>query len=93
VNYLLGLMGTFEVLDGVLTSWAVKSQHAAEGNVFVSPVSSSWNFLFIKILGGVVSIMAVWMIGKRFPKISVFISSIILLFYAGILAWNAALLL
>jgi len=92
VNYLLGLIGMFELLDGLLTSWAIKSQHVLEGNLFVSAISGSWYYLFIKMLGGVVSITALWMVGKRFPKIGIFATSIIFVFYAGVLTWNATIL-
>ena len=47
MKYLLGLLITFEILDGVLTHFLITNGLAREGNPLLMPLVGETNFLIL----------------------------------------------
>ena len=92
MNILLGLTFALETLDGTITYWAINNDLATEWNNLVSQIAGNWQFLFFKILGGAITVVLLWTIKKKFPKITLVTTSSIFIFYMGVIIWNLNIL-
>ena len=93
MKYLLGLLILFEISDGVLTHFLVKSGLGRELNPFLQPLVGEANFLVLKVVGVLLCALILWDIYKRFPRVALVFTSCFVVFYAGIVLWNLSLFL
>jgi hypothetical protein len=75
-------------IDGIFTYWAVTSGLASEWNDKIAPIAGDWQFVFLKVLGAIVSALVLWTVYKHLPKIAFIGATCIVAFYVAVLAWN-----
>jgi len=88
MKYLLGLLVGFEILDGVLSHFLIRSGLGREGNPFLQPIVGEVNFLILKVVGGLICALILWDIHKRLPGVALITTSCFVVFYAAIVSWN-----
>jgi len=90
---LLGLLFGLEIMDGIVTRWAVTSGAVHEWNHFTAAMAGDWQFLLLKVLGAAVSAFALWLVYRRFPTMARVGANCIVIFYVMVLCWNFSRLL
>ena len=92
IKYLLAVLVTLVVSDGLISQFLVLNGLAQEGNPLLRPLIGEGHFLFIKVVGALVSAIILWDIYKRRPKLAMIISLFSVAVYTGIVYWNLAVL-
>jgi len=93
MKYLLGLLIGFEIADGVVSHFLIRSGLGREGNPFLLHLVGETNFLVIKVVGVFLCALILWDIYKRFPKLALISTSCFVVFYVVIVLWNLSLFL
>jgi len=93
MKYLLGLLIGFEIADGVVSHFLIRSGLAREGNPFLLHLVGETNFLIIKIVGVFLCALILWDIYKRFPKLALISTSCFVVICVVIVLWNLSLFL
>jgi len=91
VKYLLGLFIGFEVLDGVMSHFLIRSGLGREGNPFLVPLVGETNFLVIKVVGAFLCALILWDIYKRLPRVALIATSFFVVLCGAIVLWNSGL--
>jgi hypothetical protein len=91
--FLLSLLVVLEAGDGICTYSAISKNLAREANPLMQNLAGTDNFLVLKISGAIICALLLWLLYRRFPRISLIASSCIVIFYAGVLTWNLNILL
>lgn len=89
---LLILLGGLEISDGIITQFAVGNGLAQEGNPLMASIAMEGNFLSLKIIGALFSVLILWGISKRFPVVVLRATSSIVIFYGAVMTWNLNML-
>jgi hypothetical protein len=90
---LIPLLVALEIADGVLTYLSVGNHLASEGNPLMQNIAATGNFLVMKTAGALLCALLLWLLYKRFPRVSLISTSSIVLFYAFVFSWNLNILL
>jgi hypothetical protein len=93
MKYLLGIMGGLELSDGLLTDSLVRNGVVREANRLMEPVIMGGDFLLLKVLGIIISGLALWYIYRKYPLIAVTATSGIVAFYGAVTVWNLGVFL
>jgi hypothetical protein len=93
IKFLIPLLVALESADGILTYSAVGKNLTQEANPFLQNIVGTGDFLLMKISGAFLCAVLLWLLYKRFPKISLITTSGIVTFYACVLTWNLSILL
>jgi hypothetical protein len=93
MKYLLGVLVSFVVLDGLVTEFLIDGGLAREGNPFLEPLVGDIGFMILKVAGSLLCAFILWDIYKRFPKVAVAATWIAVAGYGGIIIWNTSLFL
>ena len=91
MKYLLALLVIFEISDGLLTHFLIKSGIAREGNPFLQPLVGEAGFLILKVVGVLLCALILWDIYKRYPKVALISTSCFVAIYGVIVLWNLSL--
>jgi hypothetical protein len=91
--FLLSLLVVLETADGICTYSAVCRNLAREANPLMQNLAGTGNFLIMKITCAIICALLLWLLYRRFPRISLTAAFSIAVFYAGVLAWNFSILL
>ena len=91
MKYLLGLLASFVVADGLLTYFLVRNGLAREGNPFLVPIVGEINFIILKVVGAALCVLILWDIYRRFPKLAMISTSCFVVFYGAIVGWNLSI--
>jgi hypothetical protein len=81
------------VADGVLTNLLIQKGIAREANPFLVNIAGEHALIILKVVGVLACIGILWDIYRRSPRLAFWTSSVFLLVYACIVAWNLRLLL
>ncbi len=92
MKYLLGLLVTFGISDGLLTYFLVKNGVAREGNPFLVPLVGETGFLILKAFGMLLCAAILWDIHRRSARLSLIVTWCAVIFYGSIVLWNLSLL-
>ncbi len=92
MKYLLGLLVLFEISDGVLTHFLIKSGLAREGNPFLVPIVGETGFLLLKVVGVLLCAVILWDIYRRFPRVALVATWCFVILYGALALWNLSLL-
>jgi hypothetical protein len=92
IKFLIPLIVALEIADGVLTYSAVGKDLVLEANPLFRNTADSDSFLIMKISGALLSALLLWLIYKRFPKLSLITSAGIMSFYTAVYTWNLSIL-
>jgi Domain of unknown function (DUF5658) len=84
----LALLCAFEVLDGLLTRWAVSGGIVREANPFLANAVATWGYVALKIAGAAACAALLWLVHRRFPRIASFSATSVVAFYGLVIIWN-----
>lgn len=90
--YLLGLLVTFILADGLITHVLVGNGFK-EGNPLLVPLVAQGNLMVLKLAGTVVCVIILWDLYKRSPKLAIISTSFFVAVYGLVVLWNLGLLL
>jgi len=93
MKYLLGVLVSFVVLDGLVTEFLIDGGLAREGNPFLEPLVGDIGFMILKVAGSLLCAFILWDIYRRFPRVAVIATWIAVAGYGGIIIWNTSLFL
>jgi hypothetical protein len=93
IRQLIALFCSLELLDAVVTFWAINQGLVWEGNALVARMAGSWSFIFVKLTGAVLSGLVIQIMHKHFPKLATAAAVSIVVFYGFVLAWNASMII
>ena len=93
MKYLLGVLVSFVILDGLVTEWLVGGGQAREGNPLLEPLVGNIGFMILKVVGALLCTLILWDIYRRFPRIAIGATWCFVGAYGLILAWNSSLFL
>jgi hypothetical protein len=93
MKYLLGVLVSFVVLDGLVTEFLIDGGLAREGNPFLEPLVGDIGFMILKVAGSLLCAFILWDIYRRFPKVAVVATWIAVAGYGAIIIWNTSLFL
>jgi hypothetical protein len=80
------------VADGILTNLLIQKGIASEANPFLVDIAGEHSLIILKVVGVLACALILWDIYRRNPRLSFMTSSLFLLVYIGIVAWNLRLL-
>lgn len=80
------------VMDGVLTNLLIQKGIAREANPFLVNIAGEHGLIILKVVGVFACIVIIWDIYRRNPNLAFWASSIFMLIYSSIVAWNLHLL-
>lgn len=92
MKFLVPLLVILEVIDGILTYSGVAKGLVGEANPLIQSFVGTGNFLLMKVSGALLCALLLWLIFRRFPRLSLVATSGILLFYAVVFTWNLTIL-
>ena len=93
MKYLLLLLSGLEISDGIMTNSLVGNGLLQEANPLMTSIVGDGDFLLLKVVGALLSALALWQIYRRFPRLALTTTSSVLLFYSAVLAWNLGVFL
>jgi Domain of unknown function (DUF5658) len=82
-----------EIIDGMVTYWAVNRGLISEGNHLIAQMAGSWNFVALKVVGAILSGFILLKLSEHFPKITTAAAISIALLYCGVLVWNSSIII
>ena len=85
---LLVLLSGFEISDGISTHFLVGNRLVQEGNPLMESIVREGNFLLLKVIGVLLSVLVLWCLYKPFPKVTLIAASSVVMFYGAVMAWN-----
>ena len=88
----LALLCVFELVDGLLTRWAVTTGIASEWNPIIGGRVSDWSFVLLKIAGAAACAAALWLVHRRFPRMALISTNFVVALYFVVLSWNVTTL-
>ena len=88
IKYLLGVLFTLVVADGILSNFLITEGLGREWNPFLQTLVGEESFLLIKVAGALLSILILWDIYKKWPQAAIKSSICIVVLYTGIVYWN-----
>jgi hypothetical protein len=93
IIYLLSVLVSLVVIDGVMTQFLVGKGAAKEANPLLEPLVGQTGFMILKVVGALLCAFILWDVHRRFPRVGIIASWIAVIGYAVIVAWNASLIL
>ena len=93
LKYILAVLILMVIADGVLTNILIQKDIAREANPFQVGIAGDKGLIILKIVGILLAVVILWDIYRRSPRLSFWVSTVFLLVYSGIVAWNLHLLL
>ncbi|MFH1646323.1 MAG: DUF5658 family protein [Chloroflexota bacterium] len=93
MKYLLGVLITFVVMDGVLTEVLIDGGRAREGNPLLEPLVGEVGFMILKTAGALLCAFILWDVYRRLPRVGVIATWVAVAAYAAIILWNSSLFL
>jgi hypothetical protein len=88
MKYLVILLCSFEILDGIITHWAVTRGLVQEANPLMAHIAGSWDFLLLKIIGALLCALVLFSVHRYFPKMALIGAQGAVTFYWIVLARN-----
>jgi hypothetical protein len=81
------------VADGFLTNALIRLDIASEGNPVMFGLAGKSSFPIFKFAGVLLAVLILWDIRRRHPRVAFWTAVVFLIVYAGIVTWNARLLI
>ena len=93
IYWLLGVLVSFVVLDGVITELLLAHGLARESNPFLEPIVGEPMFMVLKSVGALLAAFILWDIYRHWPKLASIAAWALVSAYGIIVLWNASLFL
>ena len=91
VRYLLYLLGSLVIADGIFSNFIVRSGFGKEGNPFIQSIVGQTSFVFIKLTGACLSALILWKVFKQHPRLGLASIIFFVVLYTAILWWNLSI--
>jgi hypothetical protein len=78
------------IFDGVMTQFVIGSGFGNEANPFMLTCLGAGNFMWVKIIGAILSAVILWDVHRRNPRLALFTSMMFISVYGTIVIWNIA---
>src|SRR4030042_2020672 len=91
--YLLAILISFVILDGVLTEYLIGGGMAREANPLLEPLVGETGFMLLKIFGALLCAFILWDVYRRFPRVGLVATWIAIAGYGALVLWNTSLFL
>jgi len=91
--FLYSMLVLLQTVDALVTNALVGGSFGFEGNPLMAPLVGTTTFLALKVFGGMVCVVLLWDITRRFPKVGFVAASCLVGAVALIVLWNASLFL
>jgi len=85
---LLGVLFALVIADGYISQFLVMNNLGIEGNPLLVTLVNNDEFLYLKILGALLSVFILWDIYRRRKKLAISVSTVFVFIYTIILYWN-----
>jgi len=92
MHYLLLMLVCLVIADGLITRYLVEEGLVREGNVILQPIVDQSHFLWVKAVGAIACALILWDIYTRWAKLALISTSLLVLGYSAIVAWNVLIL-
>ena len=92
MNYLLFLLTSLQLTDGVMTDILVKLNLVKEGNSLMAPLVENGSFLLLKLVGIAACILALKLLSRRYKMLAFITGTAAAVFYFGVIVWNVGVL-
>ncbi len=80
-----------EILDALMTNWAINAGIVREGNPLLTQMAGGWSFMLLKFTGAGLSAITLLALHKYFPRLSLAAAAIISVYYTAVLLWNSGI--
>ena len=88
MKYILILLCSLEILDGIFTHWAVTTGLTRELNPVMASLAGDRSFLLLKVIGAILSSLVLWWLYGRFPRIAMTSATCVVIMYVLVFTWN-----
>jgi hypothetical protein len=85
---LIGVLFALVIADGVISQYLIMNNLGIEGNPFLTTWVNQDKFLYIKILGSLLSVFILWDMYKRWSRLAMSASIVFVIVYTCIVYWN-----
>jgi len=89
-RYLVVLLGSLVVADGVISNFIVQSGSGMEGNPFLQSIVGQTGFVFLKLSGALSGALILWRVFRRHTRLGLVSIIFFAVAYTAILWWNLA---
>jgi hypothetical protein len=87
-QYLLLLLVSLLLADGLVTQLITEAGLGREVNPFLQNLGNGWNFIAFKTAGALISAFILWDIHRRHTKLAIIVTVLFIIAYTGIVYWN-----
>ncbi len=89
-GFLSALLVALAVTDGLITRFILENGLGREGNPFMTFWVNDGSFLTIKFVGTALAGALLWYLQKRLPRVVLYLSLAVIVYYAAIVWWNVS---
>ena len=90
--FLLAMMAQLQLWDGIVTQTFVMNGLARESNRIAAHLINEGNYLLLKIASILICLALLWVIGKRYPALTILTALVVSIFYFAVIVWNFVVL-
>ncbi len=87
-RYLLCLLFSLVVADGIISNFIVQSGLGREGNPFIQSIVGQTSFIFLKLSAAFISALILWKVLKQHTRLGLISIIFFVMLYTAILWWN-----
>lgn len=87
-RYLLGLLASMIVADGLISNHIVNSGFGTEGNPFIESIVGQTSFISVKVAAAMISALIMWRVFRRHHRLGLASIILFVFLYTVILWWN-----
>jgi hypothetical protein len=87
-RYLLCLLFSLVVADGIISNFIVQSGLGREGNPFIQSVVGQTSFIFLKLSAAFISALVLWKVFRKHTRLGLISIILFIMLYTAILWWN-----
>ena len=87
-RYLLCLLGSLIVADGIISNFIVLSGLGTEGNPFIQSIVGQTSFVFLKLIAAFFGALILWKVFKQHRRLGLASIIFFVVLYTAILWWN-----
>jgi hypothetical protein len=86
--FLLVSLVALVVADGTITRFLIIHRLGIEFNPFLQAWVESDTLLLLKLSGSAIAAFMLWRVSKKYPKLTLIVTSSFIVFYSVIILWN-----
>jgi len=87
-RYLLCLLFSLVVADGIISNFIVQNGLGREGNPFIQSIVGQTSFIFLKLSAAFISALILWKVFRQHTRLGLVSIIFFVMLYTAILWWN-----